>query len=70
MHVITQITTVETIYGRPGQRMAVQRRQKSVGLCPQTFAYFCLAYGLLAIRLLCSWRTAPLQLQLPLVALY
>jgi len=43
-------------------RMAVHRTPKSVGAG--------LAYGLQAIRPLCLWRTAPLQQQLPLVALY
>jgi len=48
--------------GSLGLRKAVCRRPKSVGAG--------LAYGLWAIRALCLWRTAPLQLHLPLVALY
>jgi len=52
-----KITQVETIYGRSGLRMAVRRGPKSVGAG--------LAYGLFA-RFVC----APLQLQLPLVAIY
>jgi len=62
IRVITWITEVETINGRPGLRMAVRRRPKSMGAG--------LAYGLLAICWLCLWRIASLQLQLPLVALY
>ena len=42
--------------------MAVRRRPKSGGAG--------LAYGLSAVCPLCLWRTAPLQLQFPLVALY
>jgi len=41
--------------------MAVRRGSKSVRR---------IAYGLQAVRPLCLWHTAPLQLQLPLVALY
>ena len=62
IRVITGITGVETIKnGRPGLRTAVRHRPKFVGAG--------LAYGLLAICPLCLWRTAPLQLQFPLVAL-
>ena len=43
------------VTGRPGLRMAVHRRSKSRGR---------------RLSLLCLWRTAPLQLQLLLVALY
>jgi len=42
---ITWITQVDTINGRPGLRMAVRRRPKSVGAG--------LAYGLLAVHPLC-----------------
>jgi len=48
--------------GRPGLRMAVRRTSKSCGRG--------LNLGLYAVRLLCLWRTASLQLQMPLVALW
>ena len=55
-----QCLLLETINGRPGLRMAVRRRPKSVGAV--------LAYGVQVVCPLCLWRTAPLQL--PLVSLY
>jgi len=55
-----KLLKMETINGRPEMRMAVRRRRKYVGAG--------LAYGVEVICPLCLWRTAPLQLQLPLVA--